>query len=331
MSERLFPTRVAAIWAAALVVLAVMAFAAITLVNHNVFGPAQQVKELQGHLSKGEGAAALGLLNAKVPKGNALLLDGEGLKASMADVQDFTLDKPEVVPGNEDLATVTAHYSIHGVEQHTDYSLHRTGTQWLFFDQWEFIPTTLPTVAIFANTTNEVVVNSLPAPLVKGKTNVPVFVPAVIDTSFATTNFSADSRGLAVTAFTKDPAEVKLRTQPTKKLLDEVNKEIAAYLDSCTEQQVLMPSGCPMSYSTTARVRSDSIHWSVLDYPSPKIVSFDGSWALRPLKVKVRLELTEQDLRTGRYTEQTVDESFGFTAVLKASTTKVSVTPVSSE
>ena len=274
---------------------------------------------------------ALGLLNATVPKGNALLLDGEGLKAASADIQDFRVGKPAEVTGDEDLVDVVASYSIHGVEQHTTYQLQRTGSSWLFFDKWSFVPKTLPTVAISANTTNEVVVNSKKAPLVKGKTAVPVFVPAVIDTSFATPNFRADSRGLAVTEFKKDATEVKLRTQPTKKLLDEVNKQISTYLDGCAKQQVLMPAGCPMSYSTSARVRSDSIHWSILDYPAAEIVAFDGSWALRPLTVKTRLELTEQDLRTGRYTEKTVDDSFGFTAGLKANTTKVKVSPVSSE
>ena len=308
-----------------------MAFAAIALVNHNTFGPAQKVNELHRHLSHGDGAAALGLLQATVPKGNALLLDGEGLKAASAAVKDFTVGKPEEVAGAEDRAAVTASYSIHGVQQETTYQLERTGRSWLFFENWSIVPSTLPTVAISANTTNEVVVNSRPVPLVKGKTTVPVFVPAVIDTSFATPNFRADSRGLAVTGFSKKATEVKLRTQPTKKLLDEVNKQITEYLDSCAKQQVLMPAGCPMSYSTSARVRSDSIHWSILDYPSAEIVAYDGSWALRPLAVKARLEVTEQDLRTGRYTEQTVDDSFGFTAALEANTTKVRVTPVSSD
>lgn len=330
MSERLSPTRVAAIWAAALVVLAVVAVSVIVLVNQKVFGPAQMVKELQSHLVKGEGAEALGLLNAKVPTGNALLLDGEGLKAASADIKDFTVGKPEEILGAEDTVKVEATYSIHGVEQHTTYQLRHIGRSWLFFDEWEFVPTTLPTVAISANTTNEVVVNSRRAPLVKGQATVPVFVPSVIDTSFATPHFMADSRGLAVTDFAKKGTEVKLQTQPTKKLQDEVNKQITAYLDDCASHQVLMPAGCPMSYSTTARVQSESIHWSIVDYPAAEIVSFDGGWALRPLTVKARLELTEQDLRTGRYTEQTIDESFGFTAALKANTTKVRVTPVSS-
>ncbi|WP_411734623.1 hypothetical protein [Paeniglutamicibacter sp.] len=331
MSERLSPTGVAAIWAAALVVLAVVAVSVIVLVNQKVFGPVQMVKELQSHLVKGEGARALGLLNAKVPAGNALLLDGEGLVAATADIKDFTVGKPEEILGAEDTVKVVATYSIHGVEQQTTYQLRHTGRSWMFFDDWEFVPTTLPTVAISANTTNEVVVNSRRAPLVKGQATVPVFVPAVIDTSFETPNFMADSRGLAVTDFAKKGTDVKLQTQPTKKLMDEVNKQITAYLDGCAKQQVLMPAGCPMSYSTSARVQSDSIHWSILDYPAAEVVSFDGGWALRPLTVKARLELTEQDLRTGGYTEQTVDDSFGFTAALKANTTKVLVTPVSSE
>lgn len=331
MSKRLSPTRVAATWAAALVVLVVVAFASVVLVNQKVFGPAQKVLQLQDHLVKGEGAKALGLLHATVPSGNALLLDGAGLKAASADIKDFTVAKPEDEPGDKSTVNVLATYSIHGVEQQTNYQLKRTGRSWLFFDTWDFVPTTLPTVAISANTTNEVVVNSRPAPLVKGQMTVPVFVPAVIDTGFTTTNFMADSRGLAITDFKKKGTAVKLQTQPTQTLKDEVNKQIAAYLNGCAKQQVLMPSACPMSYSTIARVQSDSIHWSIVDYPAAEIVSFDGSWVIRPLTVKSRLELTEQNLRTGIYTEQTIEDSFGFTAKLDVSTTEVKVTPVSSE
>ncbi|PQZ96390.1 hypothetical protein CQ018_03795 [Arthrobacter sp. MYb227] len=331
MSERLSPTRVAAIWAATLVLLAVAAVSVITLVNHKVFGPGQLVKQLHAQLVAGDGAKALGLLQATVPKGNALLLDGPGLRAASADIRDFTIGSPESIAGTENTVVVPTSYTVHGVEQHTNYQLRSTGRQWLFFDQWEFVPSTLPTVQISANTTNEVSINSLPAPLTKGSAVVPVFAPAVINTGFKTPHFAASSRGLVVTDLAAKGTKVKLRTEPTKTLLDEVNKQINTYLDTCASQQVLMPANCPMSYSTSARVHSDSIHWSILDYPSAEVVSYDGGWVLKPLTVKTHLDLTEQNLRTGAYTEKSVDDSFGFTAVLKVSTTKVRVTPVASE
>lgn len=331
MSERLSPTRVAAIWAAALVLFAVAAITVISLVNHKVFGPEQLVKQLQTHLVAGEGSKALGLLQATVPKGNALLLDGEGLRAASADIKDFTIGAPEPVPGNGNIVEVPTRYSVHGVEQHTNYKLRSTGREWLFFEQWEFVPSTLPTVQISANTTNEVDINSLPAPLTKGSAVIPVFAPAVVNASFKTPNFAASSRGLVVSDLAAKGTKVKLRTEPTKALLDEVNKQITTYLDACASQQVLMPSNCPMSYSTSARVRSDSIHWNILDYPAADIVAYDGGWVLTPLTVKTKLNLTEQNLRTGELTDRTVEDSFGFTAVLKVSTTKASVTPVASE
>lgn len=331
MSDRLSPTRVAAIWAAALVLLAVAAVTVITLVNHKVFSPGQLVKQLHAHLVAGEGAQALGLLHAEVPKGNGLLLNGEGLRAASADIKDFTVGNPEPVPGADTIVVVPTSYTVHGVEQHTNYQLRSTGRQWLFFDQWEFVPSTLPTVQVSANTTNEVTINALPAPLTKGSTTIPVFAPAVVNAGFETPNFAASSRGLVVTDLAAKSTKVKLRTEPTKALNDEVNNQINTYLDSCASQQVLMPSNCPMSYSTAARVRSDSIHWNIVDYPSAEIVSYNGRWVLKPLTVKTRLDLTEQNLRTGAYTEQSIEDSFGFTAVLKVSTTKVKVTPVASE
>ncbi|MFJ6418032.1 hypothetical protein [Paeniglutamicibacter sp. NPDC091659] len=331
MSERLSPTRVAAIWAAALVLLAVVAASVIILANHTVFGPGQKVRELQAHLVAGEGAQALGLLNATVPEGNGLLLDGDGLRAASAEIKDFTVGKPEPIPGSGKVVRVTASYTVHGTAQQTSYSLRSDGRRWLFFDRWGFVPSILPTVEVSASTTNEVDINALPAPLENGKTTVPVFAPAVVNAGFETPNFVADSRGIAVTDPNAQGTAVKLRTEPTKALVEEVNGQIKKYLADCASQQVLMPASCPMSYSTSARVRSDSIHWSILDYPKAEIVSYNGEWALRPLTVKTRLKVTEQDLRTGASSERSIDESFGFTAQLEAGTTKARVIPVSSE
>lgn len=331
MSERLSPPRVAAIWAAALVLLAVIGISVITVVNHKVFGPAHKVQELQAHLAAGEGAQALGLLNATVPKGNGLLLDGEGLRAASAEVADFTVGKPEPIPGSGNVVKVVANYTVHGVAQQTNYSLRLTGRQWLFFDRWSFVPSILPTVEVTANTTNTVEINSMPAPLVKGRTTIPVFAPAVLNSGFETPNFAADSRGIVVADPNAQGTEVKLRTEPTEALADEVNKQIKEYLDHCASHQVLMPASCPMSYSTTARVRSDSIHWSILEYPKAEVVFYNGDWALRPLTVKARLKVTEQDLRTGVYSKRTIENNFGFTAKLEASTTVAQVIPVVSE
>ncbi|GAA1497165.1 hypothetical protein [Paeniglutamicibacter kerguelensis] len=331
MSERLSPTRVAAIWAAALVLLAVAAVSVIILVNHTVFGPGQKVRDFQAHLAAGEGAQALGLLNATVPEGNGLLLDGDGLRAASADVKDFTVGKPEPIPGSGKVVQVTASYTVHGTAQQTSYSLQSAGRRWLFFDRWAFVPSILPAVEVSANTTNAVDINAMPAPLENGRTTVPVFAPSVINAGFETPNFAADSRGMVVTDPNAQGTEVKLRTEPTKALVEEVNGQIKKYLDDCASQQVLMPASCPMSYSTSARVNADSIHWSILEYPQAEIVPYNGEWALRPLTVKTRLKVTEQDLRTGASAERSIDEDFGFTAELQASTTKARVVPVASE
>ncbi len=264
MSERLSPTRVAAIWAAALVLLAVVAASVIILVNHTVFGPGQKVRELQAHLAAGEGAQALGLLNATVPEGNGLLLDGDGLRAASAEIKDFTVGKPEPIPGSGKVVRVTASYTVHGTAQQTSYSLRSDGRRWLFFDRWGFVPSILPTVEVSASTTNEVDINALPAPLENGKTTVPVFAPAVVNAGFETPNFVADSRGIAVTDPNAQGTAVKLRTEPTKALVDEVNGQIKKYLDDCASQQVLMPASCPMSYSTSARV---TLRFDPLEHP----------------------------------------------------------------
>lgn len=324
-------SRVAAGWATAIVLLLALAIGGAIVANRLLFSPQHLVVTLQQHLAAGEGAKALGLMDATVPKGDGVALDGDVLKATQHNITDFTTDKAVAVDGEPDLRTVTAHYKAEGVDQESNYTLRHTGKTWFFFDTWAFEPVTLPTVKIKANTVNEVNVNEQSIPLKAGVTTLPVFYPAILDASFTTKNFSADTRGVVVTGLGKDPVEIALKTEPTKEFVAAINSKVRSYLDDCATQQVLMPSGCPFAYNTTARVDSSSIQWSIDTYPTIEVTYYNGSWVLSPLDVTASVDLVEQDLRTGSKAEKTVVEDFSFTAQLTTSTTEVSVVPVSGD
>ena len=315
-------------WAvAALVVLALVIGGAMTA-NRMLFSPAHLVTDLQKHLAAGEGAEALGLMHATVPKGDAVALDGEVLKRSQESITDFTVDHTDVDPKDSDLRIVTAKYKAAGVEKESSYTLRHTGKSWLFFDTWAFEPSTLPTVKIKANTVNEVTVNQQQIPLSAGVSTMPVFYPSVLDASFSTKNFAADTRGVVVTGPSKDPVQIALKTQPTKEFIASINSKVKKYLDNCATAQVLMPSGCPFAYNTTARVDSSSIKWSIDKYPRIDVSYYNGAWVLAPLEVTASVNLVEQDLRTGAKEAKKVSDKFSFTAQLTTSTTEVSVVPV---
>lgn len=330
MTDQKRMQRVLTIWVTAFVLLLAAAVAGIMLVNQKVFGPQALVNELYGHLVAGEGGKALGLLGAEVPAGNAVLLDGEGLKNSIAPIKKFGVSEVSDVPGEKDSVEVTANYEVFGSEKSVTYQLHRAGRDWLFFDRWAFDATTLPVVTVSADTTTQIKVNGLDSPLAKGTQTLPVFAPSVVDASFSTPNFQSRAKSVLVNNPRAKPKKVELLTEPTDELIAAIDAKLRTYLDDCAEQNVLMPTGCPMSYRTNSRVNADSIKWSISSYPKPVLTAYDGAWILRPLEVGTRLTLTEQDLVTGKYKEREVDDKFGFTARIEVNTTTFSLTPVTS-
>ncbi|WP_347037818.1 hypothetical protein AAHB37_14160 [Glutamicibacter halophytocola] len=321
-------TRLALRWALAAVAVLVLAVAGVIIANRTLFSPAHEVKVLRRYLADGQGAKALGLMQARVPKGDAVALDGEVLKRTQAGITDFSTDKPQPVDGDSELRTVTAHYKATGVDQQSTYTPRHAGKSWFFFDEWEFEPSTLPSVKIKANTVNEVAVNEQKIPLEAGVSTLPVFYPSVLDASFSTKNFAADTRGVVVTQPAKEPVEIALKTQPTKAFVSAINSKVKKYLDGCASQQVLMPSGRPFAYNTSARVDSSTIKWDIAKYPKIDVSYYNGAWVLSPLTTTANLTLTEQDLRTGVKEKKTIKDTYSFTAELTTSTTEVSVVPV---
>lgn len=321
--------RLALRWGLAAVLLIALLIGGALAANRVLFSPAHLVVDLQKQLAAGHGGQALGLLQAQVPKGDAVALDGEVLARTQEGITDFTADDTEVDPNDPDLRVVTAHYKAGGVDKQSQYTLRHTGKTWLFFDTWAFEPSTLPTVRIKANTVNEVSVNGQQIPLKAGVSTLPVFYPSVLDASFSTKNFAADTRGVVVTGPSADPVRIALKTQPTKAFIAAINSKVKKYLDGCAKQQVLMPSGCPFAYNTTARVDSSSISWSIDKYPTIDVSYYNGAWVLAPLQVTASVDLVEQDLRTGAKEAKKVTDEFSFTAQLTTSTTEVSVVPVS--
>ncbi|MGJ9403065.1 hypothetical protein [Arthrobacter sp. KK5.5] len=322
--------KVVAVWLAALMVVAVAAVVTVTMVNQRVFGPERLVTDYFALLQAGEGEQALGLVGAEVPPGNALLLDGEGLKASVAPITDFRVAGTSRLSGGH--VEVTTTYSVNESDHQTVFRLRKSGSEWMFFDRWRFEAPHLPVLQVRADTTNEVRVNGLASPLSKGVQGVPTMLPSVVEASYETKYFEAPAKTRVVDAGPAAEREpLDLVTRPTERLVDEIDEQIRGYLDGCTAQQVLKPAACPLSYSTNARVSADTIKWDVVGYPKIDVEAYQGGWVLRPLEVDTRLTLVEQDLMTGAFQEKTVTESFGFTARLSVGPESVSVTPVTGE
>jgi hypothetical protein len=318
--------RTAAAWLLCLMLAVAAAVVTIVIVNAKVYSPQHQVRAYFDALKDGDGGRALGLLDAKVPDANAALLDGAPLKQSVADISDLEVGDPVQLDG--DRVEVPANYTIEGTPHTTSFELEKSGTSWLFFDRWRFVPTELPTVEVGVVNENEASLNGTRVALPEGKNKFAVFYPGSFEAHFTSEFFAAP----VVESVLTDPeqegeARLSLETKATEKLVDEVDKQVRGFLNGCAEQAVLQPAGCPFSASMD-RVKDNSIDWEVTKYPKVTINPSNGTWVMEPLTGTAKLSVVEIDLFTGAAEPQTLEEEFNFTGSLSVNDGNVTLTPV---
>ncbi|MBD8044632.1 hypothetical protein H9638_12520 [Arthrobacter sp. Sa2BUA2] len=313
------------IWLTALMLTIAAAVVVIWLVNAKAYGPAKQVENYLQALQDGNGAQALGLLNADVPDANAVLLDGDALRNSTAGLE--VLDIEEVETAIDNRTDVVVSYRLDGAEEKSTYQLEKTGTRWMFFDQWAFRPTTLPGVRVSAANQNEAELNGARVALPEGSNTFAAFYPSRVAASFTSGYFEAPEQ-TGVLAAASGSLDLTLRSQATPALVEAVDARVHEFLDSCAgEQNRLAPAGCPFYHLTNNRVEPP-ITWEITKYPTVEISPADGHWVLAPLQGTARVTATQTDLFSGAQSPLVEDKEFSFGARLSVNGQDISLTAV---
>ena len=301
------------------------AVVAIWLVNAKVYGPAKQVENYLQALQDGDGALALGILNAEVPDANAALLDAEALSASTQGLE--VLEMEEVASSVDGRASVVLSYRIGEEQGESTFELEQTGTRWLFFDEWSFRAQQLPTVQVTAPNQNEAELNGARVLLPEGTNTFAAFYPARVAASYTSGYFEAPEQ-TGVVSGPGDGLDLTLRSQATAELVETVDSRVREFLDSCAgEQNRLAPPGCPFYHLTDNRVEPP-ITWEILEYPTVQISPADGHWVLAPLEGKARVSATQTDLFSGAQSPLVEEKEFSFGARLSITDAGVSLTAV---
>nr|WP_231704161.1 MULTISPECIES: hypothetical protein [Arthrobacter] len=297
----------------------------IWLVNAKVYGPGKQVEDYLQALQDGDGARALGLLNAEVPEANAALLDGEALRASTDGLE--VLEITEAGTTVDDRTNVEVTYRLDGIEERSTFELEKTGSRWMFFDQWSFRPDSLPSVRITAANQNEAVLNGTPVVLPEGTNTFAAFYPSRVAASFSSGYFEApEQSGVLTTA--SGALDLTLQSQATPELVDAVDARVREFLDNCAgEQNRLAPPGCPFYHLTDNRVEPP-ITWEIVEYPTVEISPAEGHWGLAPLNGIARVTATQTDLFSGAQSPLVEDKEFSFGARLSVTDGGISLTAV---
>jgi hypothetical protein len=316
--------RTVAIWLLCLMLTIAAGALTIVLVNAKVYGPQQQVRDYFQVLQDGQGAKALGLLRASVPDGNPAMLDGEALKQSVAGVENLQMGSSERIDANH--VDVPVSYTIKGRDYTTTFKMEKVGTNWLFFNRWSFVPSTLPTLEVQVVNETEASLNGVRVALPGGKGRFAAFYPGNFEAHFTSENFAAPAVE-AVLDHADGTAQISLATEPTEKLVEKASSQVKGFLDQCADQKVLQPAGCPFSLPLD-RVQNDTIDWDIVKYPTVSIEPFKGSWVVKPLSGTAKLKVVEIDLFTGAAVPRELEQKFDFAGQLNVDGDDVSLTPV---
>ncbi|MEV7575356.1 hypothetical protein AB0P28_19925 [Pseudarthrobacter sp. NPDC089323] len=327
MSQAL--VRIAAGWLLGLMLAVAGAVVAVNLVNNTVASPQQPVREYLDALQDGDGGRALGLLRATVPPSNAAMLDGTGLQTAASRLTNVEIGDPQDRPGDQ--VVVPMEYTIDGSRLSTEFLLEKTGTEWIFFNTWAFVPSRLPTLDITVVNGNQANVNGVPVNMPNGRNSFAVFYPGEYEAALNGQYFSAPATRATVTARDVPVAPLNLLTQATGKLKEDVADKVKEFLDGCAaeagKEQKLQPD-CPFYYASNNRVQDGSIKWTVTEYPNVSIEPFDGRWVVAPLDGKAKVEALQQNSFTGIWYPLEAEVDFSFTTRLDVSGDAVKVTPM---
>jgi len=327
MSQAL--VRIAAGWLLGLMLAVAAAIVAVNLVNNTVASPQQPIREYLDALHEGDGGKALGILRAAVPPGNAAMLDGTALKTAASRIANVKLGDAEERSGNQ--VMVPMEYTIDGSRLRTEFLLEKTGTEWLFFNTWAFVPSRLPTLDITVVNSSEATVNGAAVNMPNGRNSFSVFYPGEYEASLNGQYFAAPATRATITSRDAPVAPLNLLTQATQDLKDDVAAKVKDFLDGCAaeavKQQKLQPD-CPFYFASNNVVKDGTIKWTVTAYPKVSIEPFDGRWAVSPLDGKAKVEALQQDSFTGAWFPLNAEVEFSFTTRLDVAGDTIKVTPL---
>lgn len=307
------------VWVFLLLLTIAAAWVTMSLVNKYFYGPETDVRAYFKHLQDGDGARALGALNAEVPpETDAALLDGAPLQQATASLEDVSIS---TISQDSSTAVVRADYTLNGKKHSTDYHLHATETQWGFFTVWAFDKTQLPTVTVSLPGATSADINGASTALPGSTQEFVALLPGIYTASYASEYIDAKPQPVALTS-SDQHSTIALKPVPSQAMKDKVSEAITKDLKTCTDQNSLYPTNCPFSYDFNGRVQGTPT-WEITDKPTPAISApaktseQQQQWSLSPAQGTASVRFTSVDLYDGSTEEVTAKVPFTYKASME--------------
>ena len=266
-------------------------------------------------LRSGNGAEALGYLDS-VPEdtgSDAVLLDGDPLShsASLMEGMSFT----------EGAESASASFTADGEEYETTLPMVDAGTHWLVFDDWRIAPEAVTDLEVEvpgadAAGVGQIEVNGEPVNLEEESVTLSTFLPGVVE-------FGIDSQWLGGTSTEVitpeegtdadgEPSaqQLTLELEASEEAEEVLHNEVESFLQGCAEQQVLMPSGCPMGIETPNQVDSETISWEMPEASDTSLSFAADGWEVSGLDMTATVTFDSLDHHDGEELEESHDVPF---------------------
>lgn len=268
--------------------------ATVLALNNDIYSAHGFVRSYLQALERKDADEALAFAGVVVPETEAttLLVDG-----ALGGIGDIRLLSDVAVPGTDGSEHVVRFaYAVGGEEEITEFQVRGAGTAFGLFSTWAFsVP---PLARIDASVAGD---SRFTANGVEAATGSPLLVlaPGAYDIDRDTELLDTSGVTVAVTTI-GDTEEVAVFATPTSAFTTAATDAVAAYLDACAAQRVLMPTGCP--FGATEANRVDGVpDWTVEEYPAVALAPADTSatWRATGSGGLVGLQMTVRSLFDG--------------------------------
>ncbi|MCP2031293.1 hypothetical protein L1277_001384 [Okibacterium sp. HSC-33S16] len=320
-------SRVLITWALVFVLLLGAVLATIGALNRDVYGPGSLVRTYLSELASQDAPAALALPGVKLTTNQ---LKAAGLPEASSDallrgaaLSNLT-DISEVADENvgDGVHEVTFSYEADGVYGESTFVVAPLGTRFPLIPTWTFEVSPLAVLNLSVEHTTAFTVNDFdvdtravaPAeqkPAFDNIVNLQVFTPGRYTVETSTEYLQSDEEKVLVDV----PAtvhEASVAAEPTDTFVDGVQEAVNKQLDTCAEQVVLQPTGCPFGIVIDDRVDGDPA-WSMDDYPEITLEAGSESWVIPTTTGSANIEVDVQSLFDGSITHYDDDVDFSMT------------------
>jgi hypothetical protein len=236
----------------------------VLALNLTVYSATGFVRSYLDALSRHDATTALELAGP-APAGDAS--DALLVREAMGDLEDIRITGERTTPDGTHL--VTAEYVVDGEPGSTVFAVARGGTLFGVFNGWRFVQSPLAVLQLTVKHGDAFTANGVD--LVAGagqdaQTLYLAFAPSAIELTHESQYLTAKPvTAVLLQPGTAVPAVVDVRANEA--FVAEVQRQIDDYLETCTTQHVLLPTGCPFGQTIDDRVASEPV-WTMVQDPA---------------------------------------------------------------